>query len=88
VASADADGDLLLSPVTGGIDDDDDDDVAAAATFDGEHWLDGGVSLRGGIRSLIASRPLASANEVILWLGENPCNATRDALPSIIIVII
>jgi hypothetical protein len=39
------------------------DDVAA---LDGEHWLDGGVSLRGGILSLIASRPFASANEVIL----------------------
>jgi hypothetical protein len=34
--------------------------------LDGEHWLDGGVSLRGGILSLIASRPFASANEVIL----------------------
>lgn len=34
-----------------------------------------GASLRGGIRSLIASSPLASANDVILWLGENPCRA-------------
>lgn len=50
-------------------------DVDEVATFDGEHWLDGGVSLRGGILSLIASRPFASANEVILWLGEKPCSA-------------
>lgn len=35
----------------------------------------GGASLRGGILSLIASRPLASANDVILWFGENPCRA-------------
>jgi len=53
--------------VTGVVDD--------VATLDGEHWLEGGVSLRGGILSLIASRPFASANEVILWLGEKPCSA-------------
>lgn len=35
----------------------------------------GVVSRLGGIRSLIASRPLASANDVILWLGEKPCKA-------------
>ena len=60
-----------------------------AASFEDEHveldeegdackgggW---GASLRGGIRSLIASRPLASSNEVILWLGENPCRASRS----------
>lgn len=67
---ADVDGDF--SSVTGVIAGDVDD---VAATFDGEHWLDGGVSLRGGILSFIASRPLASANEVILWLGEKPCSA-------------
>uniref|UniRef100_A0A182J1E9 Uncharacterized protein n=1 Tax=Anopheles atroparvus TaxID=41427 RepID=A0A182J1E9_ANOAO len=42
----------------------------------------GVVSRRGGIRSLIASRPFASANEVILWLGEKPCSALcSDCLP-------
>lgn len=42
----------------------------------------GGASFRGGIRSLMASRPFASANEAILWLGENPCNAfVSDVLP-------
>lgn len=34
-----------------------------------------GTSFRGGIRSLIASNPLASAKDVILWLGEKPCRA-------------
>lgn len=38
---------------------------------------DGGASLRGGMRSLIASNPFASAKLVILWLGEKPCNAKR-----------
>jgi len=53
------DGDLSsVTGVTGVVED--------AATLDGEHWLDGGVSLRGGILSLIASRPFASANDVIL----------------------
>lgn len=37
----------------------------------------GGASLRGGMRSLIASSPLASANDAILWFGENPCNAAN-----------
>lgn len=37
----------------------------------------GGASLRGGMRSFIASRPFASANDVILWLGEKPCRAKR-----------
>lgn len=63
--AADVDGNF--SSVTGVVDD--------AATLEGEHWLEGGVSLRGGILSLIASRPFASANEVILWLGEKPCSA-------------
>ncbi len=36
---------------------------------------EGGASFRGGIRSLIASKPLASANDVILWLGEKPWRA-------------
>jgi len=57
-----------VTGVTAGVVDD-------VAMLDGEHWLDGGVSLRGGILSLIASRPFASANEVILWLGEKPCSA-------------
>lgn len=35
------------------------------------------ASFRGGIRSLIASNPFASANEVILWFGENPWSAVR-----------
>lgn len=65
------DGDLSSATgVTGAVD--------VVATLDGEHWLDGGVSLRGGILSLIASRPFASANEVILWLGEKPCSAERS----------
>lgn len=38
----------------------------------------GGASLRGGIRSLIASSPFASANERILWFGEKPCRAERE----------
>lgn len=64
----DGDGDLSsVTGVTGVVDD--------VAMLDGEHWLDGGVSLRGGILSLIASRPFASANEVILWLGEKPWSA-------------
>lgn len=65
---ADVDGDFSsVTGVTG--------DVDEVAALDGEHWLEGGVSLRGGILSLIASRPFASANEVILWLGEKPCSA-------------
>lgn len=39
---------------------------------------DGGASFLGGMRSLIASRPLASANDVILWFGENPCKAMEQ----------
>ena len=35
----------------------------------------GGASFLGGIRSFIASKPLASANDVILWLGEKPAIA-------------
>lgn len=66
--AADVDGNFSsVTGVTGVVDD--------AATLEGEHWLEGGVSLRGGILSLIASRPFASANEVILWLGEKPCSA-------------
>ena len=38
---------------------------------------DGGASFLGGMRSLMASKPLASAKLVILWLGENPCNAAH-----------
>ena len=41
-------------------------------------WSGGGASLRGGIRSLMASNPLASSNDVILWVGENPCKAARQ----------
>lgn len=37
----------------------------------------GGASLRGGMRSLMASRPFASANDVILWFGEKPCKAEK-----------
>jgi len=37
----------------------------------------GASSLRGGMRSLMASRPLASSNEVILWVGEKPWRAFR-----------
>lgn len=37
----------------------------------------GGASFRGGMRSLIASNPFASANDVILWLGENPWSAVQ-----------
>lgn len=33
------------------------------------------ASFLGGIRSLTMSSPLASAKEVILWLGEKPCRA-------------
>lgn len=41
-----------------------------------------GTSFRGGIRSLIASSPLASANDVILWFDEKPCSAFfSDDLP-------
>lgn len=36
-----------------------------------------GASFLGGILSLIASNPFASANDVILWLGENPCKAVK-----------
>jgi hypothetical protein len=35
----------------------------------------GGASFRGGILSFIASRPFASAKDVILWFGEKPCSA-------------
>ena len=35
----------------------------------------GGASFRGGILSFIASSPLASANDVILWFGEKPWRA-------------
>ena len=42
----------------------------------------GASSLRGGMRSLMASRPLASSNEVILWVGEKPCRAAIKNLSS------
>ena len=35
----------------------------------------GGASFLGGILSLMASSPFASANDVILWFGEKPCRA-------------
>lgn len=35
----------------------------------------GGASFLGGILSLMASSPFASANDVILWFGEKPCSA-------------
>ena len=38
----------------------------------------GAASFLGGIRSLAASRPLASANELILWLGEKPATAAKQ----------
>lgn len=37
----------------------------------------GGASCLGGILSLIASSPFASANDVILWFGEKPWRATK-----------
>lgn len=41
-----------------------------------------GASLRGGMRSLILSSPLASSKLVILWCGEKPASALRrDVLP-------
>lgn len=40
-----------------------------------EPWGVGGPSLRGGIRSLILSKPLASSKLVILWWGEKPASA-------------
>lgn len=38
----------------------------------------GGASFLGGILSFIASRPFASANEVILWFGEKPWRAVNN----------
>uniref|UniRef100_A0A182QEW1 Uncharacterized protein n=1 Tax=Anopheles farauti TaxID=69004 RepID=A0A182QEW1_9DIPT len=60
-----------------------DNDYLGAASDIGFSSLGVGVvSRRGGIRSLIASSPFASANEVILWLGEKPCRALcSDCLP-------
>lgn len=43
---------------------------------------DGGASFLGGMRSLIASKPFASAKLVILWFGENPCNAVKQTCHS------
>ena len=40
----------------------------------------GGASFRGGIRSFILSRPLASSKLAILWLGEKPANAKAKIL--------
>jgi hypothetical protein len=37
----------------------------------------GGASFLGGILSLMASSPFASANDVILWFGEKPCRAVN-----------
>ena len=60
--------------------------AAAAAIGDTGDTLDeldeacngGGASLRGGIRSFMASKPLASSNDLIWWVGENPCKAARE----------
>lgn len=70
-----------LNWVDGGGGDDDDggdgeaDYLGAVRDMDFSSLGVGVVSRLGGIRSLIASRPLASANDVILWLGEKPCRA-------------
>ena len=57
---------------------DGDDGVLDAGTLRG-----GGASFLGGMRSLMASRPLASSNEVILWVGENPCKAANQNIHSL-----
>lgn len=53
-----------------GLEHDDGDEALELAACSG-----GGPSLRGGMRSLIASSPFASSNDVILWVGEKPCRA-------------
>lgn len=75
-------GGCYLNWVDGGDGDDDDggddgeaDYLGAVRDMDFSSLGVGVVSRLGGIRSLIASRPLASANDVILWLGEKPCRA-------------
>jgi hypothetical protein len=40
----------------------------------------GGASLRGGMRSLMASKPLASSNDLIWCVGENPCKAGKGKI--------
>lgn len=57
-----------------GLEHDDGDEAAELAACSG-----GGPSLRGGMRSLIASRPFASSNDVILWVGEKPCSAAFES---------
>lgn len=74
-------GGCYLNWVDGGDDGDDGGDDGEADYLGAVRDMDfsslgvGVVSRLGGIRSLIASRPLASANDVILWLGEKPCRA-------------
>lgn len=43
---------------------------------EGPPWGEG-ASLRGGMRSLILSSPLASSKLVILWCGEKPARAAK-----------
>lgn len=72
-------GGCYLNWVDGGDDDDggggEADYLGAVRDMDFSSLGVGVVSRLGGIRSLIASSPLASANDVILWLGEKPCRA-------------
>lgn len=49
--------------------------AAAAAALGSSGATGEGASFRGGMRSLMASKPLASSKEVILWFGENPWSA-------------
>ena len=55
-------------------------DSSALAGDDADMGGGGGASFLGGILSFMASRPLASANEVILWLGEKPAIAENFKL--------
>lgn len=50
---------------------------SAAAGDDATGCGMAGASFRGGMRSFMASNPLASANDVILWFGEKPAIAAN-----------
>lgn len=52
----------------------------ASSTVEGEEVTGGGAgaSFLGGMRSFMASSPLASSKDVILWLGENPAIAAKE----------
>lgn len=60
-------------------------DLLASSTVEGDVETGGGAgaSFLGGIRSFMASSPLASSKDVILWFGEKPAIAAMKILNSL-----